>query len=244
MIRAGKGSLSALVLLVGLGACDGGEIVVFSAVHAGSAGANASGAGSGGNALMAGASFGGSLDAAGSSGAATSGSGGGGGDTVDAPCQNSDDCEPTRFCQKQDCSSTSGVCLPKPVSDDPVRAPVCGCEDHRTYFNDTLRQQYRVSASTPSECGSVATTCSTNEGCGTDGSCSIRLNQISECGAPGLGQCWVVPNDCSTTIDKPHFTECPAAGAPPGGAPMPCLTTCQAVQLGLPYLPAPRNACQ
>jgi hypothetical protein len=123
-------------------------------------------------------------------------------------------------------------------------APVCGCEDHRTYFNDTLRQQHRVSASTRGECGSGAQSCSTNEQCGTDGSCSIRLNQFSDCGAPGLGQCWVVPNDCATTSDRPHLLPCPAPGDPPG-APLPsCLTNCQAIQSGRGYLPAPKNACQ
>jgi len=240
-MRAGLYSLLALSLLAGTGACDGGEIVVFSAMQAGSAGTTAS-AGSGGSATVGGAGggFGAAPAAAGSGGAATSGAGGG--DAVGNPCKTSADCDSAWFCQKQTCSDAAGVCLPLPVSDDPQLAAVCGC-DHRTYFNDTLRQQRRISASTPNQCGSDVRTCMFNGECGTDGSCSHQTAQISDCSMPGLGQCWVVPNDCESTSEKPRWLPCPPPGTQPGAPLPPCLTTCQAIQSGLGYLHAPKDAC-
>ena len=240
MIRAGGCLLLALALPAGVGACDGTEVVVFSTAQAGLAGSNVSAdAGD-----LAGAGFGGSLGPPGSGGAGTSGTLGAGG-SVDKPCQTTDDCDPAWFCQKQTCSDPAGVCLPRPVSDDPVRAPVCGC-DHITYFNDTLRQQYGISAIlSDSECKSGAMTCVSNDGCGPNGSCSKKLSNVSDCGMPGMGQCWITPNDCAFTNDQPHWQACPPPPGTPSGPPPRCLTTCEAVQSGLPYLPLSRGfACQ
>ena len=242
MIRASVRWLVLLSWLAGAMACDGGEVVVFAVAAAGSAGESGS-AGSANPPLAgagSGASVGGSLEPAGGSGGTASGAGGGGGDTVDKPCQTTDDCDRAWLCQKQACSDAAGVCLPRPVSDDPVRAPVCGC-DHITYFNDTLRQQYGISASTNGECRSGARTCINSDDCGPDGSCSHRLPNFNACSMPGTGQCWITPNDCASTSDKPRFLPCPPPGGMPGGPPPMCLTTCQALQSGYPYLPMPQN---
>ena len=245
MTRAGLRVPLTLALLAAIAACDGGEVVVFSAAQAGSA-ASVPSAGASGLATAAGAggSVGGSLDTAG--GGATSGAGGGSGDTVDKPCHTIADCDPSWLCQKRDCSDAEGVCLPLPVSDDPVLSPVCGCEDHITYWNDTLRQTYGISSSTSGECKSGARTCLSSNDCGPNGSCSQNLPSLSACGMPGTGQCWITPDDCATTIasDKPRWLPCPPPGTQPGAPLPPCLTTCQAVQSGHGYLQAPKNACQ
>jgi hypothetical protein len=59
---------------------------------------------------------------------------------------------------------------------------------------------------------------------------------------PGSGQCWVVPSDCTGTSDKQHYLPCPPGpGVPPG----PCMTTCQAMNSGAPYLDKPQSVnCQ
>jgi hypothetical protein len=240
MIRAGLRSLLALALLAGVGACDGGEIVVFSPAQAGSPGSSAS-AGASGLATVAGVggSFGGALDVAGGGGAASSGTGG----IVDNPCRTTSDCDPSWFCEKQDCSAQEGVCNPRPVSDDPVRAPVCDCDRRHSYFNDTLRREFGISASTVGECRAGAQPCRSDDDCPSAlpsvgrGSCSRRLPDFSNCGMPGTGQCWITPNDCSSTSDTPQFLPCRSPGMVPDG-PTPCLTTCQAVQSGLPYVPS------
>jgi len=237
MKRRGWGLLLALAWLGGAGACDGGEIVVFSPAQAGSASVTAS-AGSGGLATVAGSSgsAGAALATAGNGGATTSGAGGGAGDTVDSPCRTTDDCDPAWLCQKQDCADPDGVCLPRPVSDDPMRKPVCGC-DHVTYWNDTLRQQYGISASTAGECRSGAKRCLSSDDC-PNGSCSQMLPDPSRCGTPGTGQCWIIPNECASS-DEPGGLPCPPPGPPGSLPPPPCLTTCQALKARRPYVRLP-----
>ena len=251
MTRAGRGLLLAVALLPGVAGCEAGEIVVFSAAGAGSGGANA-GAALGGSQIVAGAggSFGGSLDTAGSGGISTGGTGGGGGDTVDKPCRGTEDCDPSWFCQKRDCAAEAGVCLPGPLFEDPHQAPVCGC-DHKTYWNDTLRQRNGISAIlNVGWCQAGAHPCFTSDDCcsSTDdcslATCSIQLPRVSACGMPGSGQCWMIPTDCASIDDKPVGVPCPPPG-PPGSLPPPCLTLCQALQARVPYLGLRSNfSCQ
>ncbi|HEY3254470.1 MAG TPA: hypothetical protein VGJ91_10990 [Polyangiaceae bacterium] len=242
MIRVVVRCTLALALLVGVDACDGGEIVVFSTAEAGSAG-SVSGAGSGGVSSGAGAgALAGSLNAAGDGGIVTSGGGSGGGGPVDKPCQTIADCDPSWLCQKQFCSDPQGVCLPLPVSEDPLLSPVCGC-DHKTYWNDTLRQTFGIPASTMGECRSGAQPCSSSDECGSNGACSQKLPNPNACAMPGSGQCWVTPTDCAADSEKPHWLPCTAQGVPPNSPPPACLTTCQALQSGSAYWQAPKNVC-
>jgi len=234
-----------LAFVAGIGACDAGEVVVFSPSPGGSGGNHLGGVGGAGAPTFGGSpaagSGGGGLGGGGLGGG---GSGGSGGDTVDKPCHTTSDCEPTWYCQKQDCSATAGVCLPRPNTDDPVRLPVCGCEDNLTYWNDTLRQKRGISASMPGECKFGVIGCTSDEACGSDTSanasmrCSRKLPTVNACGMPGSGQCWVVPSDCTGSSDRSRFLPCP----PPPGSPIPpCMTTCQAMNSGSPYLDKPQN---
>lgn len=233
MIRRGFGSLFALLLLAGVAGCEGSEIVIFSPAEGGSAGSSTGAAG-----IAAGGAPGGSgglLDSGGSGGAA-SGSGGSGGST-DKPCRTNDDCDSSSwYCQKQNCGDPSGVCLPSPIFEDSQLLPVCGCDDHITYWNDTLRKIYGISASLPGACMSGARQCFSSDECGLDGTCAHQLRSFNDCGASGTGQCWIIPNDCGTD-DKQEFVPCPPPG-PPGSTPM-CpaiLTLCQALQSGQPFV--------
>jgi len=247
MIRS-LASLLALALLAGIGACDGGEIVVFSPAQAGSAGENHGSAGAAGADNSAGSTSAAGMGGAGSSAGGSGGSGGSGGDTVDTACRTTADCDPSWYCQKQNCSDPGGECLPRPISDDPLRMPVCGCDDNITYWNDTLRKKRGISASTSGECQFGVKPCKSDDACGTDPSsdanlrCSRRLPNPSACGMPGSGQCWVVPSDCTGTSDKQRFLPCPPAPGSPSPA---CMTTCQAMNSGAPYLDKPPDwVCQ
>jgi len=238
MSRKPWSALVACLVLFGVGACDGGEIVVFSAIQAGAAGTSTM-AGSGGlprDGGAAGDGAGGLTELAGNGGGGLGGSGGGGGD-ADKPCQSSDDCDPSWLCQKRDCADVGGVCLPRP-SDDPVRKPVCGC-DNITYWNDALRQQRGIPALlATSECRFGVRGCMSDAECGTGNICNRRLPDVSACSKPGTGQCWAVPSDCTGTSDNPHLLPCP----PPPNSPQPaCITTCQAMNSGAPYLERPQG---
>jgi len=229
MIRRGLGAFLALALLAALGACEGGEIVVFSPAQAGAAGSDASAGMSG----VAHAGAAGSSVLAGNGGSAAGGAG--------IPCQSNADCGLSWFCQKPDCSATAGVCWPLPISEEPQFQPVCGCEDNITYWNETQRQLAGISASTPGQCQSAsAKTCMSSDECGPYGACRQVLPGLNDCGSQqlGPGQCWAIPDDCTSPDDKPVGLPCPPPG-PPQGCP-PILTACQALQADRPYIKLPR----
>jgi hypothetical protein len=228
MIRGGLRALLGLALVVAIVACEGGEVIVFSPAQ-GLAG-NPAGAG--------GAVAGSSAGLAGTGGSAPGGSSGTGGNPLDRVCQSNDDCDPSWFCQKQECSEPAGVCSPIPILDDSRLLPVCGC-DHITYWNDSLRQVARVSAAQAGPCGADALPCMSGDECGPFGACRQFFSNVADCGMQdGSGQCWAIPNDCASADDAPVYVPCPP---PPGSPPPDCLTMCQALQSDLPYLLAPRK---
>lgn len=219
-------ALLGLSLVAAIGACEGGQVVVFVPAEGGSAGSPA-GAG--------GAQAGSSAGVAGTGGSALAGLAGMGGNPLDRACQSNDDCDLSWFCEKQDCRDLTGVCSPIPILDDTHLQPVCGC-DRITYWNDTLRQVARVSAARPNWCGPDALHCTSGDECGPFGACRQILPDPSYCGgSPGTGQCWAIPSDCGSPDDMPQYLPCP----PPPGSPAPdCMTMCQALQAGRPYLQA------
>lgn len=238
----GRGELLILlttILLIGVGACEGGQIVVFSSAQPGAAG-DAAGAGSSGGTAA------GAPGNEGISGAsASSGLGGFSGNPQDQSCQSTDDCDPSWYCQKEACADVAGVCLPRPSLDDPRLLPVCGC-DGITYWNDTLRQALGISWSSGGWCRSGTRRCYSGSECGPNGRCSRQLpgftsssgSDMPACDAPGAGQCWAIPNDCTSANDGPVGLPCPPPG-PPTGPPPDCLTLCQALQADKPYVRLP-----
>jgi hypothetical protein len=236
-------------------ACNASDIAVFSDAVAGAsdsaglsggpAGAGSPPAGAGAPDLAGGAGVagvaGGSL--AGSGGAQGGSSGGeAGADACDVVCHSNADCPMNWLCLKQGCQDMMGVCESRPVCFDSTPAPVCGC-NHVTYWNDCLRQQDGVSASTLGECGAGTHPCNMNGDCPPGKTCSHLLPPMTACGGPPTpGTCWATPSDCSATGDPRSWAPC----APPGGSggAGPCISTCQAVQSGHPYMPlAPGAAC-
>jgi len=221
------------LLVVAFAGCDASDVVVFSQRSVG-AGGSAGGAGmsvsGSGTAGQAGVAVG---------GAHTENGGASGGAGV--TCLSSVECQAGWFCEKQTCDDAQGVCVPAPSIDDSTLLEVCGC-DHITYFNDTLRKQYRISASTPKECGLDALSCLDDTACGPGATCSHWLTPMTGCGMSGLGRCWVIPPDCPATGERPAYQLCQSPGMPPPG-PSPCVTTCQAIQSGREYQRAPRGFC-
>src|SRR4051794_40674760 len=114
MTGGGLRAFLGLSLLAVIGACEGGEVIVFSPAQAGAPGPGASG------------NIGGS--SGGLAGSGGTGSGGVAGNPLDRACQSNDDCDLSWFCQKQACSDATGVCSPIPILDDGRLLPVCGCD--------------------------------------------------------------------------------------------------------------------
>jgi hypothetical protein len=230
-------------------ACNAGDVAVYSEVAGGAPG----GAGTGGASPAAGA--GGAPSGAGGSpaaGAPAGGSSAGLDAQAGAPdmlCRSNADCPGEWLCLKQACPDMEGVCEPRPVCFDMSPAPVCGC-NHVTYWNDCLRRQYGVPASTIGDCGAGAHACFKSNDCAFGATCShLLLSPTSDCGGPPEpGTCWVTPPDCTTATDSRRWQLCDpppppgGAGAPSGGAPSTCLSTCQAVQSGRPAKQLPPSA--
>jgi hypothetical protein len=236
-------------------ACDAGNITVFSEAVAGAfgdaSGADAFGdasgsAGAGASSIAGGAgAFG---DASGASASLAGNGGASGGSSgmeaaagaADIVCHGGPDCPMNWLCNKQSCQDMMGVCEPRPVCLESTPLPVCGC-NHVTYWNDCLRQQDGVPASSPGECGAGTHPCYMNGDCPPGASCSHLLPPMTACGGPPTpGTCWVTPGDCSGTGDTRSWAPC----APPGGAggSGPCVSTCKAVQSGHPHLPLAAGA--
>jgi hypothetical protein len=239
-------------------ACNAGDIAVFSEAVAGTSG-DASGTGvSGGPAGASGSASAGASSIAGGAGIAGASSGAGGslagsggasggssgmdaaaGACDDVVCHGNADCPMNWLCNKQGCQDMMGVCEPRPVCFDSTPAPVCGC-NHVTYWNDCLRQQDGVPASSPGECGAGTHPCYMNGDCPPGASCSHLLPPMTACGPPTPGTCWVTPGDCSATGDPRSWAPCAPPGASGGSGP--CVSTCKAVQSGHPYLPLDSGA--
>ncbi|MES1175140.1 MAG: hypothetical protein ABUL62_12520 [Myxococcales bacterium] len=230
-----------VALSVCLVACEGGEIVIFSANQAGAGGIS----GSAGSSAAAGAVLAG---AAGSAAGAPSPGGGGGsesdasgaGGTADPPCQSNADCDIGYFCSKQRCEDAQGSCALLPIPDDDTSdMPVCGC-DRTVYSNDTLRQAYGVAASTPGPCNSAPHTCFHDDECGTGVLCAHYLPPMTACGAqPGPGRCWITPAECPP-VNNPQYQVCPPPNGP-GGGPLPCVSRCQAIQSRHAFMQLPQD---
>ncbi len=209
-------------------ACEGSEIAIFSVEQAGASG----------NLAATGNAAGESSSGVGGSNDTGLGNLAGNAGTLQPACQSTADCESNSFCSKPSCADARGVCLPRPFPDDALSAHVCGC-DHITYWNDSLRQWYGVSASTTGVCNQSQRSCDHDSDCGSpDASCAHLLPPDEACGSPvGLGQCWIIPRDCSAT-DNLHFEICPLADS--DATPV-CASMCQAIQSGHSFMQLPRS---
>jgi hypothetical protein len=232
------------LLLACLAGCDAGEVVVF-ASDAGAAGHSGS-AGMGGNlggffgsaAGSAGLALGGAGAAGGSGGLAGDGMAGDSGYS----CSTNSDCPgPAWLCSKKACYDATGICKPRPLDCEASHAPVCSC-DGITFWNDCLREQQGVSTSTPGPCGANAKSCNNSSDC-SGGDCAKLIQNLDGCGQPGRGVCHVTPPECMVVPESHWWVRCPPPNGQGSSDPGPCLTTCQAVQTGLPYVTAPKDAC-
>jgi hypothetical protein len=160
----------------------------------------------------------------------------------DGTCATNADCGETSFCAKSACKDATGSCQLRPVECNGDDQRYCGC-DGVTYWNECLRQQYGVAASTMGECRVGAAMCQPEgpSSCPVIGaSCERLLTQGEMCGGNVPGVCWVVPL-VPTTCTGP-------GGGPPSlwmacaGPPM-CVDTCTAIQSGEPYHPTSPTAC-
>lgn len=151
------------------------------------------------------------------------------------PCKEWLDCAPGEYCSKQACSSTQGTCQPIQTFCDATPDPVCGC-DGVNYWNDCVRQQFGVMASTPGQC-SGGRKCVYNGDCRLYGVvCSRLLYNGQPCPMPGQyveGQCWGMPplSVCDRYDDPQRWQLC----TPPDAPPPECQETCFSIISQLPH---------
>ena len=140
-------------------------------------------------------------------------------------CVTNGDCRPNDFCELAGCAATVGKCRPRPAFCPPDPNPTCGCDDVN-YWNDCLRKQEGVGASTAGECSNPAACSSCPQA-----SCAVLLLASSACAAPPSGVCWVVPSTCPMAI--PGMSEWKSCSGAPG-----CSDLCTAIRSGAPRLRA------
>jgi hypothetical protein len=224
-------------------ACEAGDVAVFSEASAGapgSAGAVTDVQGGAGGSLAGAVSAQAGALPMGVAQAGDSNEAGAPPDEI--VCHRPEDCPTGRFCAKSTCQDLIGVCEPQTLFCDSSALPVCGC-NHVTYWNDCLRRQHGVAASTDGECGADAKACASNAECDR-GTCAHLLLPPATCADPaGPGTCWVTPPDCSATTDLRGWQPCVPPQVGSGGAGQiasggsgPCASTCEALRDGRPYV--------
>lgn len=154
-------------------------------------------------------------------------------DAAPAACATASDCNGTELCARARCDDPAGVCTARPASCSADGAPVCGC-DGVTYWNDCVRRQFGVSASTPDSCGAgglIAVTCNATHPCPTAGALCAHLAPPGGVCPPDIpGSCWVLPASCGAS-DPKRWVPCGQAGA--------CVGLCDALRAGTPHVSPP-----
>lgn len=215
----------ALLLCVSLGACSGEDVVVFETIP------GTGGAETDGNltSSMGGASTTATVTVT-STVTSTTGTGA-------DECEEDADCGNYAFCGKTECSAALGACEARPVVDDLEADPVCGC-DGVTYWNDNVRRQAGVAASTPGECSTNAKPCDAGLDCGVFGGYCARILPPGQACNPTSyprppGTCWAIPFNCQGLGENTLFLLCNGPDMP---APECCANTCLAIKSELPHV--------
>jgi hypothetical protein len=147
------------------------------------------------------------------------------------PCSDSQDCSPIEYCAKTSCTAPRGRCEARPADCDDQQGTMCGC-DGLNYWNDCLRRQNGVAASTSGECAAQFTPCGGFRGtpCPDGGSrCARRVfgpGDICDPGAPGV--CWVLPPRCPMDDGGSLWETC-------GMRPPMCTGFCDAIRAERPF---------
>jgi hypothetical protein len=155
-------------------------------------------------------------------------------------CSAASDCPSQQFCVKSSCNvSFGGHCQSRPPLCGNERNPVCGC-DGVIYWNDCLRQQSGVAASTMGACPQhfqVPCDGQGNPPCPIiNGSCAkLATGSSGSCDPDLPGACWVLPATCPEGGDAGAWFRC-------GGGPESCTDLCDAIKSGEPYQSS-NNTC-
>lgn len=255
-----RSPLRALLLGLVATACANEDVVLFD-FRGGSAGAGAT---AGGFVVAAPPGGMGGMPAAGSAGSPVLPAGGtvaeaGNADMSEAgagsTCQTDNDCEYGFSCEKKLCSDATGSCLQHPACFDQTPNPVCGC-DGVTYWNDCLRKEAGIAASTPGQCGTDAKLCRSASDCGgTNPACGHLLFAPDTCGAgmmfgqhgpgpdqgpPPQGTCWALSDSCDPSTDPFRWNECGTGQTTQTAT---CTDTCSALSAGRFFVKSMAGAC-
>lgn len=243
-----------LICVAGASSCSGHEFTTTSNDSAGngaggtsSGGTGGSGAtggqgggagtsGKGGAAGVAGHPNGGAPSDSGADGAgAASGSDGGGTDVIStdgvAPiCKRNIDCQKGEYCAKPSCDpSTMGHCVARPQACKDLEAPVCGCDENKSFvsfWNDCIRAQAGVPSSTDGECGgNTVAKCGGMAGliCPAYAKCATVFADPTMCKSTDfMGVCWGIPPQCPRMVIGASFRFCDSPSSP-------CVAKCDAI---------------
>jgi hypothetical protein len=157
----------------------------------------------------------------GTGGATSTGSGG-------PPCTvGSTDCGVGFYCDAPGCTS-DGTCAPVAVAEDPVKAPVCGC-DGMIYWNASIAAKNAVSVAHGGTCASVKP-CGgfTDVPCPQGTVCSYQIPDVSLCKVKHpSGICWAMPTVCMPALGvAPTTRACKAAA---------CADECEFIKSGASF---------
>jgi len=144
------------------------------------------------------------------------------GSAADASCDGPECNGGHDHCRQPDCTLPD-ACDPRPDTCDDDLNAVCGC-DGITYWNDCLRRQNGVPASTRDPCHDSAVTCDVDDDCGPGAVCAHLVPYGSRCSEPQRATCWVLPTSC------PSFD--PDTWVPCGRQYARCVDTCRAIRSG------------
>jgi hypothetical protein len=136
-------------------------------------------------------------------------------------------CAPGSYCDAPGCGD--GTCAPLGVTEDQMRAPICGC-DGVTYWNSSVAAKHGMPSQATGVC-QPEKTCGgfANLMCPTPGaSCNYHIGDKSVCGASDLGgTCWMVPAVCMPQLGFGPLTR--ACGS------LSCTDECNLIKLQQPW---------
>jgi hypothetical protein len=150
-------------------------------------------------------------------------------------CTANEECPATDFCAKASCGDSEGSCQLRPVLCDATSGTSCGC-DGVTYWNDCLRMQRGIAASTTGQCFDNAKTCASVDAAECQSAASGASCGRLLAGGPGgpacpadtPGVCWVLPADCGGLgPGEERWQACDGSNV--------CDDMCAAIRSGIPH---------